>query len=351
MKPRKLICFTLGSVLLASCLVSLLKAQNPPAAANSDEMVTTVYKVPATFLSIGRSNAGSSGGGGAADPFADPAESKGSGTATRLSSREILESVGVTLPEGASAIYNPETGELIVRNTRDQHELVQAYLDSIVDAGERQIQVIVEFIEVEHLDFSDWVLSNHFDQSGTPLRKAAQEWVRDGRGEVIETATVLARSGQRAKVESISEHIYATEYDPPVVPEEVTLGEDSDAPMTDVTPTAFETRNLGTTLEVDPVLGADSYTIDLNLSPEMVQLEGATEWTNENYEGGIKLEMPLFYAMKVTTQVTLHDGTYQLIGTTRPMKDEDAKRKNAIVLVFVRADVLNLNKWSTVEPE
>ncbi len=330
---------------LAFILISYLEAQNQGATAEDpNELVTVSYKIPATFLSHGASQ--DRGRAGAADPFADPSTSSGGGASARKSSKEILEYAGITMPQGASAIYNAKTGTLIVRNNRHQHELVQAYLGSIQEAGEKQIQVIIEFIEIEHFDFSNWLLSNHFDNNGTPLRKAAQEWIREGNGDIVETATILARSGQRAKAESISEYIYPTEFDPPIVPEDVTLGSGSNAPIGDFTPAAFETRNLGTTIEVDPVLGADSHTIDLNLSPEIVELEGNTTWTNDDYKGGVKVEQPLFHAMKVTTQVTLHSGTYQLIGTTRPLNSTDPKRKNPIVLVFVRADVSSLNKWS-----
>jgi len=347
MKTKKFIFLPLCVFPIAFILISYLEAQNQSAPSeNPGETITVTYKVPATFLSLSGNK--SSGGAGAADPFADPADS-GGGAQTRKNPRAVLEESGITMEPGASVIYDAKAGTLTVRNTRNQHELVQAYLDSIQEAGEKQIQVIVEFIEVEHFDFSNWLLSNHFDNNATPLRKIAQEWIREGNADIVETATILARSGQRAKAESISEYIYPTEFDPPIVPKDVTLGSGTNAPIGDFTPTAFETRNLGTTIEVDPVLGADGHTIDLNLSPEIVELEGNTSWSNDDYKGGVKLEQPLFHAMKVTTQLTLHSGTYQMIGTTRPLNPTDPKRKNPIILVFVRADVSSLNKWS-VEP-
>ena len=45
-------------------------------------------------------------------------------------------------------------------------------------------------------------------------------------------------------------------------------------PVTPTTPTAFETRNTGVTLEVEPVVGPDGITIDLNLVPQVVEFEG-----------------------------------------------------------------------------
>jgi len=40
------------------------------------------------------------------------------------------------------------------------------------------------------------------------------------------------------------------------------------------TPQDWETRNTGVTLEVEPVVGGDATTIDLNLIPQVVEFEG-----------------------------------------------------------------------------
>ena len=87
--------------------------------------------------------------------------------------------------------------------------------------------------------------------------------------------------------------------------------------VTPANPTAFETRNVGYTLEVDPVLGADGNVVDLNLAPEVVMAD-------ENSKHGAKLgelessfEMPRFMATKLTTQVQVRVGDYSFLGTSR----------------------------------
>lgn len=79
---------------------------------------------------------------------------------------EILKNAGITFPEGASAIFNPETSQLIIRNTADQMELVEAYMLSLkdqapplspeVEAYLRKIESIilpsVEFVETPLMD-------------------------------------------------------------------------------------------------------------------------------------------------------------------------------------------------------
>ncbi len=327
----------------------ILFAQNPPAKPPQKNGLATIrYKVPPTFMS---SYSRRDSQAGSSDPFAAPADSSGGVLGARKTSREILEAAGITHSGGATAIYNVETGTLIVRNTKEQHELIQAYLDSLVAGSEKQIHVIVEMIEVEHLDFSDWLLSHRFDHNATAFRHTVQEWVREGRGTILETTTVMARSGQRAKTESVDEYIYPSEYDPPGIPKEVTLSDQTKAPVTGVTGTAFEVRNLGRTLEVDPVLGVDEITIDLNLAPEFVELAGINEWPSAKVEEIFKTTMPTFHTQKIYTQVTTHDGEYIFLGTTRPLKAADPKRKDPIVLNFVRGDVGKLAKWSMEEVE
>ena len=45
-------------------------------------------------------------------------------------------------------------------------------------------------------------------------------------------------------------------------------------PVTPATPTGFETRDTGITLEVEPVVGPNKKFIELSLRPELVEFEG-----------------------------------------------------------------------------
>ncbi|HSI10840.1 MAG TPA: type II and III secretion system protein, partial [Chthoniobacter sp.] len=96
--------------------------------------------------------------------------------------------------------------------------------------------------------------------------------------DLLSSPKVTTKSGQRAVIEIIREFRYPTEFTPPQIPQTfqtptvvggLGLGTGSSSsgsfPVTPTTPTAFETRNTGVTLEVEPVVGPDGYTIDLNL--------------------------------------------------------------------------------------
>jgi general secretion pathway protein D len=175
---------------------------------------------------------------------------------------------------------------------------------------------------------------------------------------------VTAKSGERATITISREFPYPTEYDPPVIPQSSGPGGDdggavlgfveSDPVVTPSFPTAFVTRNLGVTLEVEPQVGPDGYTIDLQLSPEVVEFDGFINYGSpiniprQNFLGFIVDELtgriipsftpitaqlvtdnvinqPIFSVRKVTTNVSIWDGqTIALGGLIR----EDVQKVN-----------------------
>lgn len=329
-----------------AALLSVLLLVGSGQSQDSGAPVKRVYNVPPSFHAAIKSISGGSAGV-SADPFAPgPPRLK---IRKKLSAQEYLIECGIVFDQDSSAAYNRKADQLTVINTPEQLELVEAVLQSIRDGAEKQVVIFLEYIEVDHNDFSDWLFENVMDSDGTKLRKEVQTWVKAGRAEIIESATVVARSGNRAKVESVDQYIYPTEYDPPEIPNEITLKDGAEAPITAASPTAFETRNLGVTLEVDPVLGADNATIDLNLSPELVELEKVEAWHNKAVDPKFMTHMPSFYLQKITTQVTAQHGRYVFIGATRPLKAANPERKNPYVLQFVRGYITSVADWSIAE--
>jgi beta-lactamase regulating signal transducer with metallopeptidase domain len=64
--------------------------------------------------------------------YSVPLEILSSNSEEPHTAREKLESMGITFGPGADAIFNPDTSRLTVRNTIDQMELVEAYLESVL---------------------------------------------------------------------------------------------------------------------------------------------------------------------------------------------------------------------------
>ena len=80
-------------------------------------------------------------------------------------------------------------------------------------------------------------------------------------------------------------------------------------------PTTFETRNTGTTLEVEPVVSPDGAAVTLSVSPQIVRFERYIEFPAGVNEKGEKITIPqpVFTTSKVSSTVTLRDGERRLL--------------------------------------
>ena len=169
--------------------------------------------------------------------------------------------------------------------------------------------------------------------------------------DMMTAPSVTARSGQKATIEVIREFIYPTEYEPPEIPQSVGSTGDggagvSSVPVTPATPTAFETRNTGVTLEIEPTIGENDFMIDLRFVPEIVEFEGfinygspimapaqpatfdaflnpvtnllesvlTAEASPESVLTENRIEMPVFSTRRVNTSLTIYDGYTVAVG-------------------------------------
>ncbi len=170
-------------------------------------------------------------------------------------------------------------------------------------------------------------------QFQTVIRGLAQAKGAD----MITRPSIVTRSGQRASIDITRDFPYPTEYDPPEIPQDggafggFGVGGDGAPPSFPVTPahpTSFEVRNVGTQLEVEPIVGADNYTIELNLAPEFNQFEGFINYgtpiltTGTNLLGEFesiplsdnRILQPVFRTLRENTSVVVWDGATVVFG-------------------------------------
>jgi len=174
--------------------------------------------------------------------------------------------------------------------------------------------------------------------------------------DLLSAPRVTTKSGQRAVIEIIREFRYPTEFTPPQIPQNVGGGSSSNTagssnsiqiyPITPTTPTSFETRNTGVTLEVEPTVGPDGQTIDLNLVPQVVEFEGFINYGSPintinpaalSITGSLTgqsaqitltdnvINQPIFSTRKVTTSVSIWDGQTVVLGG---LMREDVQKVN-----------------------
>ena len=164
--------------------------------------------------------------------------------------------------------------------------------------------------------------------------------------DLLSAPKITTKSGQRAVIEIVREFRYPTQFTEPKVPDISGRGS-SNTTSTVIalpvvgpsTPTNFETRNTGVTLEVEPVVGPDGVTIDLNLVPQVVEFEGFIYYGSPiktvnpallNFITGSTsgltgvsqaitltdnvINQPIFSTRKVTTSVSVWDGQTVVLG-------------------------------------
>jgi Flp pilus assembly secretin CpaC len=228
--------------------------------------------------------------------------------------------------------------------------LTQDEFDPLGELAERElpqmVRIQVEFIEIPQEKMTELLSGPQKSGNDTELRAKLQGLLKAGEAAMLETQMVTARSGQKASSESIHEYIYPTEYEPPAPPRK-DGEEDRPAvfPMNPAIPTAFETRNVGSTLEVEPTIDTTGKMIDLRFLPELVYHTGNETWTEVTEgENTYRIQMPNFYTIRFNTSVTLISGQPSMVAAASPKNDQGDADFSKKILVFVRADVLTVGR-------
>lgn len=358
----------------------------------TDTLITKEYRVPPGFITSTPTGAGGGSDAG--------------GSAGRSTAKDFLESQGVQFPAGASANFLPSSSRLIVRNTQENLDLVDALVESSTGAVPSQVEIESKFVEISQNNLKelgfDWLLGqfafgnsglygsggtygnqpntsgsypftypgtdipvgvnpvtagNRSGQTaisanaldgllfGSPLGPAAGVLALAGvftnpqfqvvlralnqkKGiDVLSAPKVTTKSGSSATVEIIREFRYPSEYEPPQIPQSTGGGTQ---PITPATPTSFEMKPTGVRLEVEPTVGADNYTIDLRLVPEVTEFEGFINYGSPIVNRGVVvtdnvINYPVFSERKVETSVSIYDGQTVVLGG---LMREDVQKVN-----------------------
>lgn len=218
----------------------------------------------------------------------------------------------------------------------------------------KQIRVQVEFIDVSHEQLTGLLFGPKVSANDGELRQRVAQLVKDGKASIVETMLCIAKHGQKATTESIEEIIYATEYEPAQMPEKIEFKNNAEAEAakaeprdfaTGPTPSAWETRNVGSTLEIEPNIAEDNKTIDLRFVPEIVYHVGNTVWAEwKDKHGNAPVQMPTFYTVRINTSVTLGVGQYLLVGAVSPKDKDGATDFTRKLMIFVKADILTVGR-------
>lgn len=220
--------------------------------------------------------------------------------------------------------------------------------------GERdQVALMIEMIEVDHLVANELLLkySKNANDVG-PMREALMALVKKGDAELKETLWGRGPLNEVTKISAGEEKIYATEYEPPELPTSVGAvpgkkegGGSAEVQLeikgdiyTSATPTAFDTRIIGTELEFEAAdskeqpgkLGLSVY---LNVVRFLENDSFLAEGHEEEARGVANIVMPRFSSVEKEFLATVKPGNHALLGVFKEDGEPDAKR--VLVLMYV----------------
>ena len=178
--------------------------------------------------------------------------------------------------------------------------------------------------------------------------------------DLMSAPKVTTKSGVKATIKIVREFPYPTDFTPAEVPPPTSQGVNisqqptgsvssnatdlrqqnptivtTSSSVTPSTPTTFTNRDIGVSLEVEPLVGSDNYTIDLSLSPQVVEFEGFINYGSPvigpkyvplsilaGNPSGIEtytitdnvINQPVFGVRKVNTSVSIWDGQTVALG-------------------------------------
>ncbi|MCB1097977.1 MAG: type II and III secretion system protein [Verrucomicrobiae bacterium] len=212
----------------------------------------------------------------------------------------------VAVPVGT----NPLTAGLRSSNSLREQVTIDSLLEGASSGGSQKSPAVIGVSGV----FTD-------PQFQTVLRALSQKKGVD----LASSPSVVVRSGERASILLVREFIYPTEFDPPEIPQEFggAAAGGGSFPVTPTTPTAFETRNVGTTFEVEPVISQDGTSVELNLAPAVVEFEGFVNYGSPitTVEGGEtivltenRIPQPIFRVVQLSTTVSIWNNNTVVIG-------------------------------------
>ena len=187
--------------------------------------------------------------------------------------------------------------------------------------------------------------------------KAVEGSLANGSVTIPSSVWIETKSGQRSKFMSGDEIATMTtdlevQTIPLMTPAEPKPGDkkETPAPTTiNLMPQAekrlsgsHESTRSGTVLEIDPVIGEDGHTVDLQFALDYNYAPPTIKPTPQREPTTVRIEVPAtdFHQANLNMSTTLLSGTWRLVGIWKPSGTPEFDGKDVLQAMFIRMDVL-----------
>lgn len=209
--------------------------------------------------------------------------------------------------------------------------------DAFADATRREneaatradprLTLITEFIEISQTNWSRLSHDPDITKSDLALREHISEMMKSGEASLIDMNVVAGMSGDPLLSRSFRFHIYPIDFAPPRIDEKNGR----------VVPAAFNAQecwSAGCVVKGSATIAADGR-VGLQFSPEIVEQSGETITGKDESE----VRQPKFSIRKIYSDLVVTPGEPALAGVMRSLEPPYPNSSEAVLLVFVRADV------------
>lgn len=268
--------------------------------------------------------------------------------------KRCLAAFDVLWPEGSSVVCLPGSNRLRIRNTKENHALIERAMKDLSQSLP-QIEVSVDVLSVPQAELdavgrelekgtkpTDRFVLSDFDRISADDFRARLMRRRDVT--ILSSSRAVTHSGENAVVKNVVEVIYPQDYDVRV-PETTTVGSQeartvrSEQGPVVVEPQNFTMREQGLVLDVTPTLDVNGTTVDLALK---VQSVGEPNWNEFGMRppasGGttydLPMKQPFFPVQSIDGRMSVRAGAAALVGSYRTATPGGGE--GPLRLVFVR---------------
>lgn len=245
--------------------------------------------------------------------------------------KQVFEEAGIQFPEGASVSYGAATSQMVVRNTPENLEQIESFLESILYDPPISAVCTIHVLQgpgplLRRLTAQAASKSDHRAELDELLAA-----VKAGTVQHLNTARIETKSGNRATAEQVTQQQVITE---------VSVNDKGEPFFTQ------EMRKVGLLLELEPLVFADGVTVELNIAPEFHTAAPLEHREHILDTQGRRLEFPLtdYHSAKVNTAITMPDGTARLLSLYKPTGKPEFEKEDILQAIFITCDILRVGE-------
>ncbi|MEZ0387055.1 MAG: hypothetical protein ACAI34_08320 [Verrucomicrobium sp.] len=247
-----------------------------------------------------------------------------------MAALQYLKSQGIVLPEGSLAVYDPRNQTLVMRTSNRGHEQVDLFSRDLLFQQPTTLNFVTYLIEADATVVRQMLVETAGKGDHSAQLARLRALVGEGKARQVNFVRIETKSGQRAAAHSGKEALFSR-----------AIEGSRDA----IASVESDMEEVGSKIEIDPVLGPDGKTIDINFSLRHHYRAPTDRWESIGQApSGTRTDIRIkdWYTVETNTAQTLMSGSARLMGVWKPEGTGEPERENKLLVAILRADVVKI---------